>query len=148
MPTCKRVWITGGSSGIGLALAKRYRAAGSEVIISARNVERLAAVAAELDARPLPLDVTDRAAVFAAVEKIWLEHGPLDLAVLNAGGNPAPEGGTASILEANLRLNLLSAAYGVDALRQKMREGGGGSSGATSRVAGPPPGQRRSLRPG
>ncbi len=132
----QRVWITGGTSGIGLALARRYRAAGSEVIVSARNEERLAAVAAELDARPLPLDVTDRAAVFAAVEKIWLEQGPLDLAVLNAGGSPVPEGGTAAILEANLRLNLLGAAHGVDALRPRMREAGGGTIALVASLAG------------
>jgi len=132
----RRVWITGGSSGIGLALARRYRAAGAEVIISARNEARLAAVGAELGAHALPLDVTDRHAVFATVEKIWAEKGPLDLAVLNAGGSPVPEGGTAAVLEANLRMNLLGAAYGVDALRPRMATAGGGTIALVGSLAG------------
>ncbi len=136
MPHFQRAWVTGGSSGIGRALARRLAAAGTEVIVSARNEERLTAVAAELGAHPLPLDVTDAAAVEAAVEAIWRAFGPLDLAVLNAGGSVSGGDKSAAELEANLRLNLLSAAYGVDALRPRMRAAGGGTIVLLGSLAG------------
>ena len=132
----RRVWITGGSSGIGRALARHYRAAGAEVFLSARGPERLARVAEAIGAPAYPLDVTDPKAVHRTVEQIWKEHGPLDLAVLNAGGSPRGEGGLASVLEANLRLNTLAAAHAIDALRPRMRAAGGGTIALVGSLAG------------
>lgn len=80
-----RVWITGASSGIGLAMARHYAAAGHEVFVSARRADALAALAATLPATPLPVDVTAHEAVLATVARIERDHGALDLAVLNAG---------------------------------------------------------------
>mgnify|MGYP001174152564 FL=1 len=80
-----RVWITGASSGIGLAVARHYAQAGHEVIVSARNPETLDALAHSLPAHAEPLDVTIREAVLDTVRRIEAERGPIDLAVLNAG---------------------------------------------------------------
>jgi NADP-dependent 3-hydroxy acid dehydrogenase YdfG len=80
------VWITGGSSGIGAALARALATQGRRVVISARRAETLAETAAGQPLiTPLALDVTDRAAVAAAVTQIEQEVGPIALAVLNAG---------------------------------------------------------------
>ena len=82
------VWITGGGSGIGRALAEQLAGQGATVWISGRNEQALIDVA-RLDGsdriRPLPLDVTDRDAVAGSVRRIVAESGTLDLAVMNAG---------------------------------------------------------------
>lgn len=59
------VVVMGASSGIGEATARRLAAKGFDVVVGARREERLRAVAEEIGARPLPLDVTDPASVAA-----------------------------------------------------------------------------------
>ncbi len=83
-------WITGASSGIGRALALAMAGEGRKVVASARNAAALQSLAEEAQSLsgeiiPLPLDVTDRDAVEAAVAQIEADIGPLVLAVLNAG---------------------------------------------------------------
>ncbi|MEY2566399.1 MAG: hypothetical protein QOE35_928 [Actinomycetota bacterium] len=74
--------VTGASSGIGAAAARRLAEAGFDVVIGARRMDRLQEVAAPIGARALPLDVTDTASVDAFAAAIP------DCAVLvnNAGG--------------------------------------------------------------
>ena len=54
----KKVVVVGGSSGIGLATAELSKREGADVIVASRNVERLDAVAAKLNAIAIPADVT------------------------------------------------------------------------------------------
>ena len=54
--------VTGGSSGIGLAIGRMLREDGFALTLAARNVERLEAAAAELDAASLAVDVRDEEA--------------------------------------------------------------------------------------
>ncbi|WP_420405340.1 SDR family NAD(P)-dependent oxidoreductase [Nisaea sp.] len=81
------VWITGASSGIGLALAERMMRDGWIVAGSARSAEALT----ELENRHpecffgYPLDVTDETAAKVVVARIREERGGLDMAVLAAG---------------------------------------------------------------
>ena len=86
------VWITGASSGIGRALALRLAREGTSVVASARSVDALTALAREnTDITAWPLDVTDAASCEKAVAEIEAAHGPLALAVLNAGTHlPTP----------------------------------------------------------
>lgn len=81
------VWITGASSGLGRELALAFAREGAHVILSARRVERLTALALEVEqaggsAVVAPLDVTDEAATQALVSEL---AGGLDVAVANAG---------------------------------------------------------------
>jgi len=80
-------WITGASSGIGERLALRLAKKGWTVAVSARSADKLEALAAQGEGRihAFPVDMTDAAAVDAAVAAIETQHGPIALAVLNAG---------------------------------------------------------------
>jgi len=83
----KVAWITGGSSGIGAALAGELARRGARVAITARREGKLAEVAARApgEVRPYPGDVRDREAMTAVGRRIEADLGPVDLAVLNAG---------------------------------------------------------------
>ncbi len=81
------VFVTGASSGFGAAVARRFAADGARVVVSARRVDRVKDLAAELGPRVLPiaLDVRDRPAVAAAVEALPEEFRAVDVLVNNAG---------------------------------------------------------------
>lgn len=74
--------VTGASSGIGAATARRLAAEGYDVIAAARRLDRLEALAAECRARPVVLDVTDEASVRALADSLASCH----VLVNNAGG--------------------------------------------------------------
>jgi len=78
----KRYWIVGASEGLGREVAKRISAAGAEVIVSARNEDRLTSLVAELGGRAsyVTLDVTDINAVKAAAAQIGHIDGVVYLA--------------------------------------------------------------------
>jgi NAD(P)-dependent dehydrogenase (short-subunit alcohol dehydrogenase family) len=83
--TGRRVWLVGASSGIGLACAQALRAAGAQVIISARNAQLVQTWAAQdAGVQWCPLDVTRAQDVQAAAEGI-VAGGPLDMVVYCAG---------------------------------------------------------------
>ncbi len=84
--TGKRALITGSSQGIGLALAKGLAEAGAQVVLNGRDGAKLAQAAAQIDgAQVLAFDVTDHAAVRAAVDGFEAQVGPIDILVNNAG---------------------------------------------------------------
>jgi NAD(P)-dependent dehydrogenase (short-subunit alcohol dehydrogenase family) len=78
--------VTGANQGIGLQIAKELVANGFTVLVGSRNLERGEAAATEIgpDAWALQLDVTDRASITAAAERIRKEFGRLDVLVQNA----------------------------------------------------------------
>lgn len=81
------IWITGGSSGIGAALATEWAKRGAKIILSGRDEARLAEVAGSLDTDTLtlPFDVRDDAAMLAATDQAITWTGNVDLFVANAG---------------------------------------------------------------
>ena len=83
----KTVLITGASSGIGEACARRFAEQGARLLLCARRVERMRALAGELDtdAHAFALDVRDRAAVDRAVAALPPEWRAVDVLVNNAG---------------------------------------------------------------
>jgi len=80
--------VTGATSGFGLAIARLFAAEGARIVAAGRREARLAALREELgEARclPLPLDVRDRGAVYAAIEGLPEGWREVDLLVNNAG---------------------------------------------------------------
>ena len=76
----KKVVVVGGSSGIGLATAELARREGADVIIASRNVDRLDAVAARLNAIAIPADVTSD----ESIADLFRRCGPVDHVVVTA----------------------------------------------------------------
>jgi NAD(P)-dependent dehydrogenase (short-subunit alcohol dehydrogenase family) len=88
----KRILVTGGGTGLGLAMGRRFLELGSELAICGRRPEVLDTAAADLRAatggsvETHPCDLRDPAQVEAMVDAIW-KTGPLDALVNNAAGN-------------------------------------------------------------
>jgi 3-oxoacyl-[acyl-carrier protein] reductase len=83
----KRAIVTGGSSGIGAAIARAFSEHGAEVGLIARGEERLRDVESELPGRAISraADVGDREAIHGAVGELAGELGGLDILVNDAG---------------------------------------------------------------
>ena len=81
----KSALVTGGSSGIGLAIARALRGEGYNLTLAARKVERLEAAGVELEAATMPVDVRDEDACRALVEAHVGRFGGLDVLVNSAG---------------------------------------------------------------
>jgi NAD(P)-dependent dehydrogenase (short-subunit alcohol dehydrogenase family) len=79
--------VTGGSRGIGRAVAAALSQAGATVTVLGRDQTTLAEAVARRDAAGFVIaDVTDAAAVGAAITRAAAQHGPIDILVANAGG--------------------------------------------------------------
>ena len=83
----KTMIVTGASSGICAAVARRFAAAGVELALVARSRERLKALAEELGSEciALPLDLTKPADVGTMVKATADRFGPTDILFANAG---------------------------------------------------------------
>ena len=77
--------ITGASSGIGEATARRAAAAGYRVVLAARSTEKLESLAEELGGLAVTCDVTEWTDQEALVERTLAEYGRIDVAFANAG---------------------------------------------------------------
>jgi NAD(P)-dependent dehydrogenase (short-subunit alcohol dehydrogenase family) len=88
----KRVLITGASSGLGAQFARSCAAEGAKVVIAARRLDRLEALAAELKAKgaevlPVQLDVEQESSIISAFDQIERAIGGVDVLFNNAGMN-------------------------------------------------------------
>jgi uncharacterized protein len=112
MPDQRVAVITGGSSGIGAALARELRKEGWACVLVARGEERLRELARELGAEAEVCDVGDRAAVEALAARVTGRHPKIDLLVNNAG-LPARADflGEADRIEAVMRVNYLGSVW-------------------------------------
>ncbi|MEQ8397788.1 SDR family NAD(P)-dependent oxidoreductase [Thalassobaculum sp.] len=135
------VWITGASSGIGQALARRMAADGWTVAASARSVDALNALAAEPTAgsiRPYPLDVTDHAACRTTAKAIEHDLGAIDTVVLAAGLHipTVAKAFDVSGIRSLVDINLMGVVHCVDAVLPALIDRGGGRLAIVASVAG------------
>nr|WP_269142207.1 SDR family NAD(P)-dependent oxidoreductase [Sphingomonas sp. IC-11] len=79
--------ITGASSGLGAHFAEVFVAAGAQVVIGARRVDRVEALASRLGDKALPIaiDVTDEASIATAFDAAEAHFGAVDTVIANAG---------------------------------------------------------------
>lgn len=140
LPTPRTWLVTGASRGLGRAFAEVALEAGDAVVATARKPEQLDdLVAAHPDrALALALDVTDRAAVAAAVEQARGLTGRLDVLVNNAGYGLA--GGVEEVSEQQVRdqfeVNVFGALWCTQAVLPVMREQGAGHLFQISSIGG------------
>src|ERR1700681_1356595 len=124
--------VTGGSRGIGAAIAKRLAAEGANVAITyTKGVDAAASVVKEIEragrkAIAIQADATDAGAVEAAVEKTVATFGRLDVLVNNAG-TAIPKGFEDTTLEGRDRINDINgpgSLGGREAALKHMNDGG------------------------
>ncbi|MBV2361918.1 SDR family oxidoreductase [Streptomonospora nanhaiensis] len=131
--------VTGAAGGIGRALAERLlREGAARVVVSDLDPDRVAETAAGLGARahPLALDVSDEAAVGAAVEHIERTLGPIDLWCSNAGIAAGRGLGDDADWDVSWRVHVLAHVYAVRALFPRMAARGRGHLLVTASAAG------------
>ena len=131
--------ITGATSGIGAATARRFVAEGARVVIAGRTEHAGKAIAAELGDRAVFVrtDVCREADIAAAVDMAVERFGRLDCLFSNAGaavGRPL-EDVTEAEFGASMRLLVGSAVFGLKHAVRVMKAAGGGSVINTSSIA-------------
>lgn len=132
-------WVTGASTGIGRELVNLLAAAGVRVAATARSADKLAELARRSPSiLAIPCDVTDRAAMRDAHDRIIASFGRIDLAILNAGvwdQTPASKFDAGRAAE-TMAVNYLGLANAVDPLVAEMVARKGGHIALVSSVAG------------
>ena len=125
--------VTGASSGIGEASARRLAQAGFRVVLAARRTERLAGLAKDItssggEALPVSVDLRDPAATSSLLEQTIDVWGRVDVLVNNAGLSPgaALEQMSRDEMRAIFDVNLLPAMQLIGEVAPLMRAQGGG----------------------
>ncbi|HEY0839611.1 MAG TPA: SDR family NAD(P)-dependent oxidoreductase [Vulgatibacter sp.] len=139
----RTAWISGASSGIGAAVARRLAARGVEVILSARRREPMEELAQAIraaggEARVEPLDVTDPEEVVRTLRRLDDEVGGIDLVIANAGVGGSRWAGKLEWqdLANTLDVDVTGAAASLVALLPRMVERGRGHVVGISSLAG------------
>jgi NAD(P)-dependent dehydrogenase (short-subunit alcohol dehydrogenase family) len=145
----KKVLITGGSKGIGLACAKAFIAEGARVALVSRSEENLNNARESLrTAYTIAADLTDAAAAAAMVEKVEKEFGPIDVLVNSAGAAKRTDADdlTPAAWRAGMDAKYFSYINVIDPLIKRMGKrgkgaviniiGGGGKVASPTHLAG------------
>ena len=140
----KKVLITGGSKGIGLACAKAFIAEGAKVALVSRSKENLDKAKASLrEAYVIAADLVDAAAAASMVERVEKEFGPIDILVNSAGAAKRTDADdlTPAAWRAGMDAKYFSYINVIDPLIKKMGKRGRGVVvnviGAGGKVASP-----------
>jgi NADP-dependent 3-hydroxy acid dehydrogenase YdfG len=134
------VVITGASSGMGSATARKLVQAGAKVVLAARREAQLQSLVAELgeNAHYVLTDVRQRADVDALIQQAIARFGRVDVLWNNAGVMPISffDEGKVEEWDRMIDINLKGVLYGIQAVLPHMLERGTGHILATSSVSG------------
>ena len=132
------VLVTGGGTGIGAAIARKFAEAGSDVTICSRNIETLNATASAHGMRAVAMDVTDPESVRRSTEVAVSSGGPVQVHVANAGiaeGLPFAKMDF-DFWRKTMATNLDGAFLSIRESLTSMRQAGWGRIIAVSSIAG------------
>lgn len=141
-PSGKSIWITGASSGIGEALARKFSALGCSLVLSGRNTEKLQALCRELGSertRMLAFDLSDtHIRREEMVNKAWSYFGGIDILINNGGVSQRLTSVETSeaMLRQLMETNFFAHAEIGRLLALKMMEQGSGKIVVVSSIAG------------
>lgn len=130
--------VTGASRGIGRRVAERLAEAGADVWIAARSEDALAELAAQVGAKVLPMDLSDDASVWGAVD-LLREQAEVPHIIVNAAGVFSMEpfaSETVNAFDLNVDVNLRGAFLLVRAILPDLLERGNGLVMNVGSVAG------------
>ncbi len=132
------VFITGGASGIGAAMAEAFAAAGARAVIVADiEADGARTVADRVGGRAITLDVTDEPATAAAIRDVEAEFGSLDVLCVNAGIATAGSVDTDNARwQRTWEVNVMAHVYAVRHAIGGMLERGHGHIVSTASAAG------------
>ncbi|MET8579185.1 SDR family oxidoreductase [Streptomyces sp. NPDC005012] len=121
--TGRVVLVTGGTKGIGAAVAEAFLAAGADVVVCGRTAPDTVPAAGGRSAVFVAADVRDAEAAAGLVDSTAERFGRLDVLVNNAGGSPDADAATVSprFVEKIVALNLLAPFYVAQAAHRVMR---------------------------
>lgn len=130
--------VTGGASGIGRALARRFHAEGAKAVVVADvQEEALRAVAEEVNGRALVCDVTKEADIQNLVARTEAEVGPIDVFCSNAGIlRPGGEEAADADWHLSWNVHVMAHVYAARAVAPKMAARGSGYLVNTASAAG------------
>lgn len=133
-------WVTGASSGIGLAVAQELVRRKFKVVITGRRADVLEGIAAASNGKIIALagDITNRDAMAALVAEIERNHGPIALAFLNAGVFTPDSGGSigGDGFRDTFNVNVIGTINCLEPLVPLMRARGRGQIAVNASVAG------------
>lgn len=141
----KTIWITGGSSGIGLATAKKFLDNNWKVIISSKNLERLEKAkililknSKNKQIYAIKCDIKNREEVHSVIKKIDNEIGYIDVALLNAAAYSPNKKQDFDIknYELLIDVNLKGTLYCIEKLKDIMINNNGGHIAIVSSPVG------------
>ncbi len=127
--TSRSVLVAGGTSGIGLELARRFHAAGSAVVVGGRRTDLFAQLAGE-GLGTVEIDVTDPGSVTRARDQVLRTHPDLDT-VITMSGTGLPEDlrdpGHFTAAETTIAVNVLGTIRVIDAFTPHLLDHGTGT---------------------
>jgi short-subunit dehydrogenase len=138
--TSLRVFITGASSGIGAALARRYAAGGATLGLVARRKDALERIAAELavPCEVYPLDVRDAGGLAMAARAFIAKHGCPDIVIASAGvsvGTLTASADDTAVFQEVLDINVMGTVNTLRPFIDCMRDRGRGALVGIASVA-------------
>lgn len=117
--------ITGGSQGIGLTTARRFKKAGAKIAIL--DLSDASAIANELDGIAIVADVTDETSIKNAFDQITTQYGRIDVLINNAGvgfDEPLIENADMGIYNKVMQINVLGVVNCMKNVVPHMKNGG------------------------